>query len=191
MPPRQFKAVLLGDSDVGKTSVIRRWFPRSGVDSPGPTVASAVASGSVDIDGDSHRLTVVDTAGQERYRSLIPSCLRGAHVAIIVFDVTHAASFAAVPGWVEVVREVVNPTIVLIGNKVDLTDKRCVSLFRAMKFAQEKEFDYFETSASTGYGTEAALRAVCMAAIAREELVAQLEADRSEVPADNEKSDCC
>ena len=94
-----------------------------------------------------------DTAGQEKYMALIPMYLRGAKVALVVFDVTDNRSFDDVEKWLELLdthTECYHK--VLVANKSDLTAK--VSMLRAEIFAIEHEMDFIQTSAKTGLNIE-------------------------------------
>jgi Ras-related protein Rab-5C len=91
-----------------------------------------------------------DTAGQERYHSLAPMYYRGASAALVVFDITHPASFERAKKWVGELRQnVSNPNLViaLVGNKADLAEQRTVSETDAREYASEQGLLYFESSA--------------------------------------------
>ena len=91
-----------------------------------------------------------DTAGQERYRSLTTSFFRDAIGFLVVFDVTDEASFLHVRNWISEIQsntDVENVTMILIGNKCDLTKERCVDKLQALEFARQQRVDYIETSA--------------------------------------------
>jgi Ras-related protein Rab-5C len=91
-----------------------------------------------------------DTAGQERYHSLAPMYYRGASAAVVVYDITHPASFERAKKWVsELCQNVTNSGLViaLVGNKADLVDSRVVLESDAKEYASEAGLLYFETSA--------------------------------------------
>lgn len=91
-----------------------------------------------------------DTAGQERYRSLTTSFFRDAIGFLVVFDVTDEASFLHVRNWISEIHsntDVENITMILIGNKCDLTKERCIDKLQALEFARQHRVDYIETSA--------------------------------------------
>lgn len=93
-----------------------------------------------------------DTAGQDRFRALIPSYIRDSTAAVVVFDLTSRASFENVKKWVEAVREERGDDVVIAvaGNKVDLTSKRKVTTEEAEKMARELRVGYGEVSAKSG-----------------------------------------
>ena len=91
-----------------------------------------------------------DTAGQERYRSLTTSFFRDAIGFFLVFDVTDETSFLHVRDWISEIHsnaDVQNITMILIGNKCDLTKERRITRLQALEFAHQQSVDYMETSA--------------------------------------------
>lgn len=81
------------------------------------------------VDDKMVRLQLWDTAGQERFRSLIPSYINDSQVAVICYDITSKQSFENVPSWVEQARSIRGEqvTIIIVGNKIDLAEKRQVA----------------------------------------------------------------
>jgi len=104
------------------------------------------------IDSKQIKLQLWDTAGQERFKSLIPSYIKDSTVAIIVFDISNKQSFASVPQWINEVKTIRGneTTIIIVGNKNDLADKRQVSEEEAKNLSKEQNATYFEASAKTG-----------------------------------------
>ena len=98
------------------------------------------------------KLQVWDTAGQERYKSMVASYYRGAHVALIVFDLTSHRSFEALPSWIEAFYKSgpEQKNTILIGNKKDLINERQVTKEEVELFSQTNNMMYFETSAREG-----------------------------------------
>lgn len=111
------------------------------------------------------RLQLWDTAGQERFRSLIPSYIRDSSVAIVVYDITNRTTFLDTARWVEDIRaERGNDVILmLVGNKTDLADKRCVSAEEGESKAKEFGAMFIETSAKAGYNVKPLFRQVAAA----------------------------
>lgn len=96
------------------------------------------------------KFEIWDTAGQERYHSLAPMYYRGAAAAVVVFDVTHPASFERAKKWVSELRTNVSNVglvIALVGNKIDLEEERQVTEEDAKSYAEESGLLYFEASA--------------------------------------------
>ena len=113
------KILLVGDSGVGKSSLLARFISDS-FDEQGPTVGVDFKLKHVDVDGTRLKLTVWDTAGQERFRTLTSSYYRGAHGVVFVYDVTSRESFEnARETWrkeVEMYGTIANSVKIVIGN---------------------------------------------------------------------------
>ena len=158
------KVILVGDSGAGKTSVLGRFtddcFTESflstiGVDFKIKTVALG--------DNKVMKLQVWDTSGQERFRSITQSYYRGAHAAIVVYDISSLDSFQAVPGWLEGVTKFCSESVLvmLLGNKSDLDSKRQVLIADAQQMAEGYEIPlFFEVSAKSGMNVEQAFVAL-------------------------------
>jgi small GTP-binding protein len=146
------KVVLLGDSGVGKSSLVIRYVRGTFHPFQEPTIGAAfVSSTEVVDDGDDRRVTLKlwDTAGQERYHSLTPLYFRGAHVAILAFDICRLHSFRALQQWARQVTDH-SPHILLavVGTKSDLEDHRSVTTQQAKEFCSSiGAVLYTETSA--------------------------------------------
>ncbi|KAL7598901.1 ras-related protein RABH1e [Lactuca sativa] len=99
------------------------------------------------------RLQLRDTAGQERFRSLIPSYIRDSSIAVIVYDVANRQSFLNTTKWIEEVRTErrTDVIIIFVGNKIDLVDKRQVSIEEGDGKAREFGVMFIETSAKAGF----------------------------------------
>lgn len=150
------KLVLLGDSGVGKTSIVAHYVSGSAPDNVNPTIGAAFVTKDVTIENQKLELLIWDTAGQEVYRGLAPMYYRSALIAIIVFDVTKSESFDSVSYWIRELKANVEESIVILvcGNKIDLEDQRVIEFQSASSVAQENGALYAETSASTGSGVE-------------------------------------
>ena len=123
------KVVLLGSQGVGKTSLILRYTTR--IFSPHPaaaTIGSSLHTRKLVHDGVRVKLQIWDTAGQERFRSMAPIYYRGAHVCVLVYDVSDRGSFEDVRSWLEELGKTVpkETVIYIVGSKVDLAAKRVV-----------------------------------------------------------------
>jgi small GTP-binding protein len=145
------KVVMLGDSSVGKTSIVLQLIEHVFRRLSSPTVGSGCFLKEVTTPKGTVRLNVWDTAGEERYRSFTGLYSQGAVAACLVFDLTAQVTFDSLPSWVETFRETAEPThfIWVCGNKLDL-DKREVSKQAAEAFCSQRGFKYFDVSAKTG-----------------------------------------
>ncbi|KAH0788973.1 small GTP-binding protein [Histomonas meleagridis] len=147
-----FKVVFLGDADVGKTSIINKYLNYN--EKIIPTVGATNLKKSIDLNGVSYNLNIMDTAGQERYRTVVPLYLHGANAAVLVTDVSKPESLESIDYWMSFIRE--NATdisvIVLCCNKIDLADVRAYDSKSIQDKANEYQITYFETSAVSGVG---------------------------------------
>ncbi|KAK8653575.1 hypothetical protein V6N13_127568 [Hibiscus sabdariffa] len=161
-PLAKYKLVFLGDQSVGKTSIITRFM-----------------YDKFDTTYQFHR----DTAGQERFRSLIPSYIRDSSVAVIVYDVANRQSFLNTSKWVEEVRTErgSDVIIVLVGNKTDLVDKRQVSIEEGDNKAKEIGVMFIETSAKAGFNIKPLFRKIAAALPGMETLSSTKQEDMVDV----------
>ena len=93
------------------------------------------------------KLQIWDSAGQEKFRSLIPNYIRGSSLVFVVYDISNKKSFNNVNSWVNFVNNIENSNIVIVGNKIDLENKREVTYEEGKKYCEENNFDFFEVSA--------------------------------------------
>lgn len=147
----QFKLVLLGESAVGKSSLVLRFVKGQFHDYQESTIGAAFLTQTVCVDEMTVKFEIWDTAGQERYHSLAPMYYRGAQAAIIVYDITSQDTFARAKSWVKELQRQASPNIViaLAGNKADLSQNRNVECEEAAAYAEEFNLLFMETSAKT------------------------------------------
>ena len=145
----QHKIVFVGDCSVGKTAIINQYIYSSSSSDYKPTIAIDFFSRTVDVNGQPVRLLIWDTAGQEKFHSLIPSYLHNSSIAILVFDITSRSSFDNIKKWHQTVLDASDPALFLVGNKIDLEDQREVSYTEAKQFSESIKAKYVETSART------------------------------------------
>ena len=151
------KIVLLGDVNVGKTSIASRYCKDSFTDHHINTIGGAYQQKKLVLsNGAVIKLHIWDTSGQERFRAMTNLYYRDAQVAILTYDITEEESFKSLQFWIEELKYKVendNMIICLVGNKCDDSDdKRKVSKEKGKNFAQENNMIFFETSAKTGDG---------------------------------------
>jgi Ras-related protein Rab-5C len=147
----QFKVVLLGESAVGKSSLVLRFVKGQFHEYQESTIGAAFLTQTVQIDDTTVKFEIWDTAGQERYHSLAPMYYRGAQAAIVVYDITKKESFLKAQNWVRELQRQANANIViaLVGNKLDLAQQRSVEHNEADYYASENNLLFMETSAKT------------------------------------------
>ena len=124
-----YKIVLIGDINVGKTSILSRFRYGSFESDYMPTLGIDFFSKNLFFEDKTIRLILWDTAGQERFRSLIPSYLKNADFIIIVFDITNKESFLSLNKWLTDAKNNAseNTIYVICGNKIDLKERRTVN----------------------------------------------------------------
>lgn len=154
----QFKYIVIGDSNVGKTSILERFIYNRFTGKTVSTIGFDYETRHLEtVNQQGHPVTVSlkiwDTAGQERYRSVIKAYFRDAKCVILVFDITKRESFNNIITWLnEIISLTDNPLLILVGNKVDMQNQREVSHSEAKLFARENNMQYIETSAKEGEG---------------------------------------
>jgi small GTP-binding protein len=153
------KAVFAGEAGVGKTCIIERaahgCFKSNSFATVGATNASVNVACQLDGQDATVTFNIWDTAGQEKYRSLTPMYFSGAHLAILVFDLTQKDSLQSLHEFHDLLQQRASADClyVLVGNKSDLADKRQVGADQAEHFRLQIGADYyFETSALSGDG---------------------------------------
>lgn len=148
------KIVLLGDSGVGKTSIVSMFVSGAMPEVAAPTVGAAFVTRPYEINGKNYNLFIWDTAGQELYRGLAPMYYRNTSIALIVFDVSKEITFKSVEYWINELREnsEENVIITIVGNKNDL--ERKIELASVEQFATTHKALYCETSATAATGID-------------------------------------
>ena len=146
------KLILLGDSRVGKSSVVIRFVKGEFDQYKFPTIGATFLTQKVAVDNVETKFEIWDTAGQEKYRALAPLYYRGSSAALCVYDITNQESFENVKKWVNEVQENEGKHVVIAiaGNKVDLEANRQVLKTDGLEYAKENNFIFYETSAKTG-----------------------------------------
>ena len=153
-PLSLYRVVTIGDSAVGKTSIINKLVNGTFDSHEQSTIGAMFVLHVEEVEKTRVEMQIWDTAGQEKFRSLGPIYYRNAAAGIVVFDLTSQASFENLNQWVEAFTSITgsNVVIAIVGNKSDLTESRQVSSEIAQQWADSHEFLYFETSALTGAG---------------------------------------
>ncbi|CUM68170.1 uncharacterized protein PRCAT00005888001 [Priceomyces carsonii] len=158
----QFKLVLLGESAVGKSSIVHRFVKNTFDDMRESTIGAAFLTQSITIPetNTTVKFEIWDTAGQERYKSLAPMYYRNANAALCVYDITSSASFVRAQEWIKELKKQAPWGIVicLVGNKADLEESREVEQKELESYIEELNQDGenkvigTECSAKTGEG---------------------------------------
>jgi small GTP-binding protein len=148
------KVVIIGNSATGKTSIIHRATCDSFNARTAATLGASFSSHSVVVARQAFKLQIWDTAGQEKYRSMIPMYYRGAHAAIVVYAIDDLPSFESLSFWLNSLRQSADAgtLIVICGNKCDLTTSRAVPTEKGRDQAAAVQARFTEVSAMTGEG---------------------------------------
>jgi Ras-related protein Rab-1A len=143
-----FKCIFIGDSGIGKTSIIMKFAEDQYIDSRVSTIGVDFKIGTIVHNDKIIKLQIWDTAGQERFRTLTTFYYRGVHAIFICFDITNASSFSNLKTWYDEVKKYSLPDIKIIicGTKSDLESKRVITKERAQAFCDNYELSYYEIS---------------------------------------------
>ncbi|EGC31782.1 hypothetical protein DICPUDRAFT_82365 [Dictyostelium purpureum] len=149
MEEYHLKCIVTGPPFVGKSSLLLQFCEREFSVEMDTTIGVEFQTRSLNIGENKIKLEIWDTAGQESFRSITNNYYRGAHIALLCYDITKRQSFQHLSGWMEEIHQMSSPNIVvaLIGNKCDVADKRVVTMDEGQKFANEHNIIFFETSA--------------------------------------------
>ena len=169
------KIVILGDSGVGKTTLLSQYLNGRVQAKSKPTIGADFSKKEIMIDGTVVTLQIWDTAGQEKFQSLGYAFYRGADCCALCYDITNAQSFENLEKWRDGFNHNAGPSdpdsfpFVCIGNKLDLEADRSVSPQQGQQWAKEHgDMMFFETSATDGTQVEEAFLQMAKAALKRD-----------------------
>ena len=145
------KIIFVGDAGVGKTTIISRVMDNPFNEVYEPSIGVDFMSKIIKYRGQNIKLQIWDTAGQEKYKGLIPSYVRNSSIVFLIYDISVKSSFDNIPNWITFIRSIENTTLVLCGNKIDL-DKREVTKEQGEALAQKEGIAFYEISAKSGEG---------------------------------------
>ena len=150
----KYKLIFLGDQSVGKSCILNRFMNDAFNEEYQATIGLDFQSKDVLIEGQKIHLLLYDTAGQEKFRSLIPMYTRDANIILFVYDISCRDSFLHLTDWIKESSNAKVDEIIfaLAGNKNDLEDKREISYEEGKKFAEEHNYIFQEISAKTSDG---------------------------------------
>uniref|UniRef100_A0A182YAK1 Uncharacterized protein n=1 Tax=Anopheles stephensi TaxID=30069 RepID=A0A182YAK1_ANOST len=168
------KVIVLGDSSVGKTSLMNQYVNKRFSNQYKATIGADFLTKEVVIDERVVTMQIWDTAGQERFQSLGVAFYRGADCCVLVYDTTAPNTFKNLESWRDEFLIQASPRdpdhfpFVVLGNKIDL-ENRAVSTKRAQQWCLTKnDIPYFETSAKEGINVDLAFQTIAKNAIAQE-----------------------
>ncbi|CAF0759340.1 unnamed protein product [Adineta ricciae] len=147
-----YRIIMVGSGGVGKSALTLQYMYDEFVVDYEPTKADSYRK-TVMLDGEEVQIDILDTAGQEDYAGIRDTYIRTGEGFLLVFDVTDTESFADLTALYDQILRVksvgTDIPMILVGNKIDLADKRVVTTNEAEKKAQEWTIKYIETSAKT------------------------------------------
>ncbi|KAK9395400.1 ras-related protein Rab-35 [Crotalus adamanteus] len=156
-----FKLLIIGDSGVGKSSLLLRFADNTFSGSYITTIGVDFKIRTLVINGERVKLQIWDTAGQERFRTITSTYYRNTHGVIIVYDVTNAESFVNVKRWLhEIGQNCDNVCKILVGNKCEDLSRKQVETADARWFSEQMGVRLFETSAKENLNVEEMFNAI-------------------------------
>ena len=146
------KIILVGDAGVGKSSLFLKYDSNKFLDNYNATIGVDYIFKNIEKEDINLRLQIYDTAGQERYRSLIPNYIKNSDGIFLVFDLTKKNTFVDLDRWLELIGEqkkIDKDNLIILGNKLDLVDSREVTDEDIELFKRNHDFQIFTVSAKT------------------------------------------
>ena len=152
----KLKLIVIGNQGTGKSCILNRFINGTFDENYQATIGLDFQSKNVTVHDQDVRLILYDTAGQEKFRSLIPMYIREAQIILLIYDISNKDSFDSIPKWIKEISEInfSDVIFVLIGNKNDLEEQRKVSFEEGKQFADKNKFIFQEVSAKTGKNIE-------------------------------------
>ena len=148
-----YKIVLVGDSCVGKSSIVNKFVYNSFHEFQETTIGASFASKNILIDDKKSKIQIWDTAGQERYRSLVPMYYKNASAALVVYDVTDKKTFENAIIWFEEIKKnTENCIIAIVGNKHDSENQ--IDKKEIEEYVNKNNILHIEVSAKNGLNIE-------------------------------------
>ena len=147
-----FKLIIVGDTNVGKTNIMSKYVKDQFNFTSKSTIGVEFGTKILELENKKIKAQIWDTAGQERYKSITSAYYKGAKGAFIVYDITNKSSFDSVDKWIKDLNSYgdKNLTMLLVGNKSDLENKRQINKEEGEEKAKSFELGFIETSACSG-----------------------------------------
>jgi len=151
----KLKILLIGDSGVGKTSMLVRFTDNTFSEPFISTIGVDFRIKTISIGGKTIKLQLWDTAGQDRFRSITNTLFRGTDGILMIYDITHPESFTHIQYWISQIDTFAPRTVrkMLVGNKCDMTGRQVMAK-QAKELADELNIEFMETSAKSATGLD-------------------------------------
>ena len=160
LPELKLKLLLIGDTSVGKTSMILKYtdnkFPQTHI----ATIGVEYKSKTIYTDKYKITLNIWDTSGQERFKSITKNFFRNTNGVLFVYDITSYKSFSNIKNWMKDSEMYEKFDSIICGNKVDLDSLREVQFETLKEFGLKQKIPYIETSAKDGVGINEAFKMI-------------------------------
>ncbi|HUW90174.1 MAG TPA: Rab family GTPase [Candidatus Nanopelagicaceae bacterium] len=160
-----FKIIIFGDAGCGKTTLTQRFLTNLFVSDQTMTIGVDFEVKSLSVDEQKVKLQIWDFGGEERFRFLLPTYVRGARGGLFLYDITNFSSIAHIDDWLSVIRKEIRAEdifpIIVVGGKADLVESREVVSAEGIKIAKSRNVNGFiETSSKTGENVEKTFEAL-------------------------------
>eukprot|EP01015_Nassula_variabilis_P006891 TRINITY_DN1523_c0_g1_i6.p1 TRINITY_DN1523_c0_g1~~TRINITY_DN1523_c0_g1_i6.p1 ORF type:complete len:205 (+),score=28.37 TRINITY_DN1523_c0_g1_i6:2-616(+) len=145
----RFKILVIGNSSVGKSSLLLRFTENTFSESFLPTIGVDFKIKTYDVDDKTVKMQIWDTAGQDRFKTITSSYYKGSHGIIVVYDISNRGTFSDLQNWLEEIERHAGENIskILVGNKCDLEENRAVPYEEGKQYAEHHNMKFIETSA--------------------------------------------
>ena len=144
-----FKVIFLGDTCSGKTAILNNYVKNYFPINFSSTIGIDFFIKTITFNDINYKLHIWDTAGQEKFSAIIRSYYKGAALAVIVYDVTNRTSFLSIKNWIDLFYTFssFNKPVIIVGNKIDLKQRRSVSYEEGKELSEKCDAKYIEVSA--------------------------------------------
>ena len=157
-PVKEFKILFLGESGVGKTSIFKRYLYNKFDEAMGSTIGVELDTKIINYKNKEYSITLFDTTGQERFKSITQSYYHMGEGYFVVFDLTNKNSLTAIDEWIGSIQEYTeNPKIIILGNKDDLKKIRIQEEYINNQLEKYKNITYIKTSAKKNHNIKEAI----------------------------------
>ena len=159
-PQLKFKLIIIGDTEVGKTSMLLKYIDNYFPEKHLSTIGVEFKIKEVETEKYNVTLQIWDTAGQERYKSIAKSFFNSTNGIIFVYDITKRETFTSVKEWIKDSEVYGTFSRIICGNKIDLNDLREVNFGELKELGLKKKIDILETSAKDGTNIDEAFKKI-------------------------------